>query len=146
MSTMSYSKDTPANVEREIEKTADLLRRMAAELGRTPTTNEYKAVRAANRCATFYYFTANGVQWDSIVERAGLTPRSSGQTAGKRTTHTEAAAQREIADAYTERREHDSRRKEWPLRAIYTRTEVIDYPLTDGSGVYRVTSTYASLR
>lgn len=143
---MAYGIDTPENVEREIERTADLLRRMAAELGRTPTTKEYKAERAANRCAVYDYFTANNVQWDSIVERAGLTPRASGQTAGRRTSHTEATAQREIADAYTERREHESRRKEWPLRAIYTRTEVREYPLRDGSGVYRVTRTYASLR
>lgn len=141
---MAYRKDTPENVEREIEKAARLLRTLAEQFGRTPTTREYQQVRIENGCAYFDYFTANGVKWPDIVQRAGLAVRTSGQTVSH--MDTEAVIEREIAETYTERRKHDLRHREWPLQAIHTRTEVCEYPLGDGSGVYRVTRTYASLR
>lgn len=141
---MAAKRKTGEQVEQMVAAAVARVRELAVN-GVAPTLRQYDMQRGT--APTAAALLRRGVKWAEVVRRAGLRPALGGAAAmQQRADRVPAAVEAEIAAAFAAQEETAAWLRAWPMRAIPTRLEVCESPLPDGSGVFRVTRAYASLR
>ena len=142
MGVVHSEQQTKALIERGIER----IRELSPE-GIAPSTAEFNANRGTAPSAD--YMRRKGYPWPKLLEMAGVKGLKPGSKEGKRQNIANSVPEVLEAEIQAARHRGDHWPRHWHswgLTVIPTRCEVTEIPLPDGSGVYRVTREYASIR
>lgn len=138
---------TKEMTENLLERGIQRIRELTVD-GVAPSTAEYNALRGEGMPSSDY-LRRKGYPWPKLMEMAGVSGRTPGSRRGQRQNkgeHVPEETEAEIQAAF-HRGDHWPRHwHSWGLTVIPTRKEVIEVPLADGSGFYRLTREYASIR
>lgn len=147
------AKRTAEQIEALVQEAVRRVRQLAVG-GVAPSTERYNQDRAGALSTDMLF--RYGVTWGDVVRRAGLRMAKSGYGSREMLERRRqilnmnngvpAEVEAEIKAAFAAQEETAAWLRAWPMRAIPTRLEVREIPLPDGSGVFRVTRAYASLR
>ena len=142
---VAHSKEqTETLIQRGIER----IRELSSE-GIAPSTAEFNANRGTAPSAD--YMRRKGYPWPRLLEMAGVKGLKPGSKEGKRQNIANSVPEVLEAEIQAARHRGDHWPRHWHSWGLTViphpaKTEVIEIPLADGSGVYRVTREYASIR